>query len=222
MKKHLLSAIFILFVMGLKAQTINSITSIPNPATTNDQVKIIINTTFPNNCISNSFTYNISGSQVQIYMYQCLGLLNIVCTRTDTVNIGQLPQGVYVTYVFISTAQANPNCTSFTPPLPPNQLYTFQVQLASSIVAPGSEDHLLTLYPNPASSICTVNFGAVILISGELFITDIFGKEIERISIDDNSTMTELNTENLSNGIYFIHLLRSGQILDSGKLIISR
>ena len=148
MKKILLSSLLFLSFAIANAQTINSISVTPVAPTTNDQVGIIINSTFGFNCISDSFAFNIVGNAIYINMYQCLGMLSILCTKTDTVNVGQLTAGIKTVQVLIHTAQANPSCSIYSPPFPPTIIYTFVVSQFMSTQETNSS-FSFSIFPNP-------------------------------------------------------------------------
>jgi hypothetical protein len=218
MRKLLLS-LAILFSAAIAKGQLNSISAYPNPATSNDQVNVVLTTTFAYNCISDSFNVVITGSQIQIYMYQCLGMLQIVCQKNDTVNIGQLPVGTYIVYVFISTAQANPSCSMYGPPTPQNQMYTIQVNQTTSAEQPTGPGSAFSIYPNPSGGALHFSFPAEHSFF-TLVISDISGKEAGRYPLNGSRELT-IPESTFAKGMYFVKLEGNESSSLPQKLLIS-
>jgi len=205
MKKYLLAltlALSCAFFAG--AQPITGINHTPVAPTTNDQVGIIIDSQWPYNCISDSFTVNITGNQIQIYMYQCLGMLSIICTKTDTVNVGQLPAGTYTVYVFASYAQAQPTCSMYSPAMPTNVNHTFTVSQFVSV--PEVKNSLsLDVYPNPSSGNIYFRYSASQSCVMEIY--DLVGQKVRSYTLVPGSQQVVIREGELKSGIYFAKVL---------------
>jgi len=204
MKKLLLSSLLLIAFTFTKAQTINSISNLPVSPTTNDQVLILINTTFGWNCVSDSFTYNIVGNAIYINMYQCLGMLSILCTKTDTVNVGQLTAGVKTVQVLIHTAQATPTCGPYGPPFPPTIMYTFVVSLFTDVTE-AKNNFTLSVFPNPSSG--NVYFKYNVSQNGQLEIYNLVGEKIKLYTLISGSNEVVIKDGELKSGIYFAKVI---------------
>jgi len=203
MKKLLLSCLLLIAFTVTKTQTINSISHLPVSATTNDQVLILINTTFSYNCVSDSFVYNIVGNQIYINMYQCLGMLSIICTKTDTVNVGQLTAGTKSVQVLIHTAQAMPNC-AYGPPFPPNMNYSFTVSPFTD-VAETKNNFSMQVFPNPSSG--NVYFKYNVSQNAQLEIYNLVGEKIKSYTLISGSNEVVIKNGELKSGIYFAKVI---------------
>lgn len=77
----------------------------------------------------------------------------------------------------------------------------------------------VTIYPNPAISFINfkINNGAI----KKIMLYDILGKKIK--SIDVESTITSIPTDDFQNGLYFYQLTgREGEIISTGRLSIKK
>ena len=76
---------------------------------------------------------------------------------------------------------------------------------------------IFDVFPNPASNKITVKLSKSG--SGIVLINDILGNEIKRLSVSNN--LTEINTENLESGVYFISIMQDNN-QTTKKIIISK
>jgi hypothetical protein len=83
------------------------------------------------------------------------------------------------------------------------------------------ENNLVTVsvYPNPASDNIYVSVSENHAAGSRLIITDFSGKEILSRTLDKKISVVE--TKNISNGIYFYHILSGKEITARGKFIVS-
>lgn len=79
-------------------------------------------------------------------------------------------------------------------------------------------DTKLRIYPNPFSEQTVIQTTSV-LNDATLLVSDIFGKNIVRISGIVGQTIT-LNREDLPAGIYFIRLVQDNQVLADAKIVV--
>ncbi|MBL4754869.1 MAG: T9SS type A sorting domain-containing protein [Flavobacteriales bacterium] len=87
----------------------------------------------------------------------------------------------------------------------------------------GKTSLTLKIYPNPASSMATIEIGELPT-EATLSIYDITGRELKSYAIQNQSTLT-INTKELGSGLYFLRLSalggkQEGRILGSGKLVV--
>jgi len=119
-----------------------------------------------------------------------------------------VPCGACADTTYIATVTDNCACTASD---------TLTVTGTTGINLSGHEKHI-TVFPNPVNGILVIssnsngkNISAVII--------DIYGKEIYRTEIYDESTV--INTNHLSEGIYFISVLEDKKIVLTEKLIVA-
>ncbi|MDD3331107.1 MAG: T9SS type A sorting domain-containing protein, partial [Bacteroidales bacterium] len=65
------------------------------------------------------------------------------------------------------------------------------------------KENSLTIYPNPASTLLTINNGNQII--REISLCDVLGKEIKTYTI--NASKTDLTISHLNKGFYFLRIL---------------
>lgn len=75
----------------------------------------------------------------------------------------------------------------------------------------------LSVYPNPANAILTIEVSAVYSGSA-LKIYNVLGEEI--VSRTINTGKNSINIESLPNGVYFYALLKDGELMETKKLIV--
>ena len=77
------------------------------------------------------------------------------------------------------------------------------------------------IFPNPASENAKINFSDLNTSDkSELIVENIDGKVIRQYSIPKNKNEVYLNTENLSDGIYFISFYKNGILEEATKIIV--
>ncbi len=75
------------------------------------------------------------------------------------------------------------------------------------------------IYPNPFNSSTTVSFNSTI-INAELNIYNLYGQKIKTIN-NISGDKIKIDRENLSSGIYFIHLTKDNKTITKDKLVIT-
>ena len=76
----------------------------------------------------------------------------------------------------------------------------------------------VSVYPNPFTNVITLNSENINLQQAELIITDVAGREIEKIS-NLNTYTTQIDLESLKAGIYFYSIIEKTKTLATGKII---
>ena len=117
MKKTILSLIAVFQLLSLFGQDVNSISIIPaNPENT-DFIKVVVNTSMnTTDCWITTSSVTTNGNNHSIIGAHCSGLLQQICTKSDTYNLGVLQVGThYVSYdMFYGNLSAGQTqCTSF-------------------------------------------------------------------------------------------------------------
>lgn len=78
-----------------------------------------------------------------------------------------------------------------------------------------------SIYPNPAKDVVNLQFSNIANINTTMIVTDIAGKTIFKKQITAANGKVAVNTTNLTNGTYFVHIIINNETLVS-KLIINK
>lgn len=84
------------------------------------------------------------------------------------------------------------------------------------------ESGVLVVYPNPAMDHLYVNFGGDTREDGQLKIVDLSGKVVMKSMVQSGYGIQHLSVSHLSQGMYMIFWMESGEIMGRNKLVISR
>lgn len=76
-----------------------------------------------------------------------------------------------------------------------------------------------TVYPNPAAAALHVSLSNVVAHSQELYLSDVSGKILYKEKIVPGQDLVEMQVDAFSSGLYFVHLVKSGQIVETQKWI---
>lgn len=79
-------------------------------------------------------------------------------------------------------------------------------------------DNILSVYPNAASNMVIIEIGSTNLKKANVLIKNISGKTV-LTKLDVGSEKSEIDISDLQNGIYFIELISSGELITTKKLI---
>ncbi|MCD4728955.1 MAG: T9SS type A sorting domain-containing protein [Bacteroidales bacterium] len=77
------------------------------------------------------------------------------------------------------------------------------------------------IYPNPTVSSIKIEFEPIIKVNFHYRIIDSFGITRLSGSINKQSSLYEINLQNLNNGLYYLYILRNNSIIESKKIIKS-
>ena len=78
------------------------------------------------------------------------------------------------------------------------------------------------LYPNPNNGTFILAYDSKNNAEATVTIVDISGKLVYKSTLDKLDNFTQINTNNLNNGIYFIQISHDKTLLWTDKLIISK
>jgi hypothetical protein len=84
----------------------------------------------------------------------------------------------------------------------------------------GIESAGLSVFPNPTSGKTTFSIGATPTNNSSIVITDLQGRTVKTLAITQKETQIDL--ELATNGVYLVHLMSDGLILNTKKLIYAR
>jgi hypothetical protein len=134
-----------------------------------------------------------NGNNVNFTFFDAYGNPNLTCIEVD-----DAPWSTTNWTSIDATASFSENCAT------------------SSIEANNSSSNGIYIYPNPAQDVFTIS---ELPIGSELSVLDITGKIM--FSTIVNSNQLTINTEDFTNGLYLIHLNRSGTT-STKKLIVNK
>jgi len=204
-------------------QTVDSLWIIPNPATSDDDVKVVAITSYPGAPCSfiNAFTPTQNGNTISFMPIYCYESATGGCTTTDTHSIGQLSAGNYrLSFELLSTNAPGP-CGSQQYLLKGIELLDFTVIQGTT----GIESEAISIakiYPNPVSDIVTFSLTSTVPTNSEIKILSAEGKVVKKLILkpDVAEIKQSIDISNLPNGVYFYSINAEKQIL-SGKLVVA-
>ncbi len=78
-----------------------------------------------------------------------------------------------------------------------------------------SNNYFSAAYPNPFASKLTIEFSNADLIS----LYNIVGEKIKTITVQHGQTKAEINSSDLTNGIYFYCVIKEGVVIETRKIV---
>lgn len=93
----------------------DSVKIVPANPTDQDTIRFIGFETFPSGgCDLDNFNISVIGSNVEIDLAHCLGMLTVICKDTDSISFGPIPIGTYILTCRLSIG-GSPPCDSQAP-----------------------------------------------------------------------------------------------------------
>lgn len=99
--------------------------------------------------------------------------------------------------------------------------YTFDNSPSLGIQAV-AKTAIISLYPNPANSVVTINYSGITNLPATFTLMDILGNVVNSSALNNPTGQAIINVSELSNGIYLYEITGSGKLLKTGKLIVAR
>ena len=214
MFRKLLLVSFLLLQVSAQAQNIQNITYIPASPGPLDSVKVVVDLVFTSGSCEMQFeNHSINNDSIRINVFHCPGALTVICNTSDTVNLGILNPGTYITELIVHTSSwsAPDPCSDVNPTdsasipltvLPPNGIKEFSKDVYS--LSFNYAANILMLH-GPAQKKMKVllfnSLGALVL-----------EKEI------DSSML--LSVSELGAGVYFYTLLSEQNTSFKGKISV--
>lgn len=175
---------------------ITNVQIVPANPTDADQVKVVVEVMLGSSpCTLDNAVSNINGNSIELSNYFCEGMLTTICSRTDTINLGTLPAGIYSLDVNIATG-----CGPYTA-VDSALSNGFMVSVFSGINEAVKIDHF-SIYPNPTYN-SVVNLQAVSLNAFSVVCFNSMGQEVFSLFNLTGNQMLNLPKEN---GVYFIKI----------------
>ncbi|MFM7216431.1 MAG: hypothetical protein ACKO1U_00280 [Bacteroidota bacterium] len=107
---------FMVLATGLTAQNLQNVSLLPPNPTSVDTVKVVAELMFTSGGCDLVSSYSaVTGSQIDVEVKHCAGLLAVICYATDTISLGILQPGAYQLNfsALTGTYDFNGNCTNF-------------------------------------------------------------------------------------------------------------
>ena len=212
MKKTTLFIALVLSASTSFSQTILGINVLPPSPTTNDDVAIIVTSTFTSGgCDLQYQNFNIVGNTISTYQLHCPGMLTVICTSIDTIHIGQFAVGNYFveSNLFAGGYDSLGHCSSYSQT--DQSAIQFSVSLESGINENNQSAPKIFINSEKIKiSNLTGNFNFVLY--------DISGKEImsRQVSSKENDFSISVDA-----GMYFYSIRKEGMNGYTGKLLVS-
>ena len=125
---------------------VTNVQIIPANPTDADQIKAVVEVMLGTSpCTLDNHTSSINGSTIELQTYYCGGMLQTICGRTDTINLGMLAAGMYNLNVNMWTG-----CGPYTP-VDSALSNGFVVSVFSGSAAVEKES-IFSLFPNPTNN----------------------------------------------------------------------
>ena len=125
---------------------ITGIQIVPANPTNIDQIKVVVEVMLGSSpCTFDNYTNAMNGNTIELNNFYCGGLLQTICNRTDTINLGAFNPGIYNLNVFMSVG-----CGPYT--FVDSSLSNgFTVSVFSGITTVVKEN-IFSLFPNPTNN----------------------------------------------------------------------
>jgi hypothetical protein len=91
------------------------------------------------------------------------------------------------------------------------------LSINENFVLPG----ITFIAPNPFNKSAIIHFPEKLTQSSDLFIYDVYGKEVKNISVSSGVKEVKIDKGSLADGIYFVQLYTAQKIIFAGKIIIA-
>jgi len=200
--KHLYIILIICLTTSLYGQgNITSIEIIPASPAITDSVYLVAHLSFSTgSCDQQSFSASVVGNNVVASSHHCVGALTVICSASDTVNLGVLAPGTYNVDLTLTSGAAPIPCTpGFAPD--DNDTTSFIVIAPTEIQTHNFD---FDMAPNPAYNelrISGKSIGDKSNMKVAVYTQD--GKLLIDAALPQNGIV---NVSELSAGIYFVQV----------------
>lgn len=182
---------------------VDSIYVQPANPTTNDSIIIITKSVFNEMCIESTtqIIFDNINNVFDLTLFQCYGVLQNICNKSDTFPVGLLPAGIYdVNFTVFTTGYNTQNGVCYTSYMQSAfDTYAFQVLDATGSKSINMHDNI-KIYPNPAS-------GQLYVEADNLFGVDVIniqGGLVLSQNINTKSQKCVLDLSSFPQGLYII------------------
>lgn len=204
MKKTLLLLLCVFGNFMAQAQFINGITLQPANPTSNDQIKVLVDMSFPSGgCSDHQQFYSANGNMLSASALHCLGPLTVICNYTDTFNVGQLAAGNYTFFFNVNIGGGPSPCSPGIVPGPSDSL-PFVVSQAASINE--LSDQNISIKYNSLQKKINLSFNSPI-VKGKATIYSITGQMLHTEALTFPSQ--SIAVDKLQAGLYLLEITGS-------------
>jgi hypothetical protein len=190
--KKWICIILIFFAAGpAHSQWITGLSVNPSTPTTIDNIQVIVEAMLPSAGCSEWYIMGQSqtGFEYTYTIVNCVGLLTVICSHYDTINVGgPLPAGNYTVIVNLNAGSGNKPCSPFSQWV--SDTVYFNVSTYTGL--PAMNNNLpFTCYPDPATDYLTIEMpgltGETLLsfynLQGQLLVKQVIHQVKEKINI---------------------------------------
>lgn len=86
-----------------------------------------------------------------------------------------------------------------------------------------NDNNDVKIYPNPSNNIATLSFNKVKGIVSRVIITDLIGREVRQLRVNETEEKVQIDESMFTSGIYFYKIVdRSDKILSIGRFIVAK
>jgi hypothetical protein len=217
--KKIIFLFIVLFAVKAQAQWINSISIYPpNPSPT-DPVLLIVDGSFPSaTCDQHSQGSSVTGNVIDAWAMHCVGIMQVICYHTDTLQLGTLPIGNYTVNFQLDHGYGPFPCTPGIVPAPDTSI-NFSVSLVTDIPDVSAPSQWITVFPNPAQNDITLTLNQVEPRAAQkLTLYNGYGQPVWSTEVKPEPKGSySISTSHLPSGMYF---LRMGSLVR--KLVVNR
>ena len=167
-------------------------------------------------------TFSLNQTGNNNFMEYDFNISNLSSINTISWNLGN---GVIINGDFDGFTYIYPNSGVFQPIVTVTDALGCQLQYYLDQINPGissiseKKNNLMNFFPNPFSNSATIVFKTA-LKNVDLVLYNVYGQKVRTIS-NFSGTKLKLERENLSNGIYYLHLQSENNKTETIKLIIA-
>lgn len=218
MKSILFNLILTVCSIRLIAQTVSSIATLPASATSTDNIKIVVTTSFPGGACSlfSSFNPTTSNDTIIAEGIYCYESNAGGCSSTDTFTIGQLAAGNWTVRFRLTSTDSGAPCGSVGFSLKDIEIYNFTVTNGTTGIAPQSTAAVYHA-PNPVTGNVTFSVENNTTQSTGIILRDISGKTVQTASFSKGSPLI-MDISQLPASIYY-YTVQAGNKIVTGKLL---
>lgn len=212
--KPIFNTLFMLLLctVSAQAQWILGLNTYPTNPTTNDNILVIADVSFPSgDCQEKTLNLNPMGNTIMGSALHCVGILTFICNTTDTFNLGPLPAGTYTFKFELNMGQGPSPCTPGIAPGAQDSI-SFTVTTATGISSVVEE--AFTLFPNPGKD--GFIFKANGYVNPNITVTDLQGRSIMKLNV---SSEQGIDLAQLADGQYMVELREGEKFIARQKWI---
>ncbi len=172
---------------------IDSVKLIPANPNSNDQLKVVVFTTFPSgSCNLNSAEFQLIGNDIYLELDYTVGAASYICSSVDTIEIDNPGAGAYQLTTIIGTNQQDVI----------EDTHIMQFEIDPFLGVDEFHSNSFTLYPNPVQN--ELRFTSNFTVE-KLEVRSVSGQIIQSTELLAGNPIIDLSA--LKQGVYFVSLV---------------